>query len=194
LEKAGYRTVGDLARAEPKTLADRWGVYGLRLSQLAQGLDARVVDPDQDRKSISAETTFNDDISALDDLEDQLWPLCDRVARHARKDAVAGRVATLKLKTADFRLVTRRRTLAVPTQTGKALFAVARELLAVEAKGAKYRLIGAGLSDFVDAAQGLDMFAEEERRARKSESAIDALRLKFGADAVKSGRSLKSGR
>ena len=194
LEKAGYRTVGDLARAEPKTLADRWGVYGLRLSQLAQGLDARVVDPDQDRKSISAETTFNDDISGLEDLEDRLWPLCDRVARHARKDGVAGRVATLKLKTADFRLVTRRRTLAVPTQTGKALFAVARELLAVEAKGAKYRLIGAGLSDFVDAAQGLDMFAEEERRARKSESAIDALKTRFGVDAIKSGRSLKSGR
>ena len=194
LEKAGYRTVGDLARAEPKTLADRWGAYGLRLSQLAQGQDARAVDPDQDRKSISAETTFNDDISALEELEDRLWPLCDRVARHARKDGVAGRVATLKLKTADFRLVTRRRTLPVPTQTGKALFAVARELLAAEARGARYRLIGAGLSDFVDAAQGLDMFAEEERRARKSENAIDALKARFGADAVKSGRSLKSGR
>ena len=193
LEKAGYHTVGDLARAEPRTLADKWGAYGLRLSQLAQGLDARAVDPDQDRKSISAETTFNDDISGLDELEDRLWPLCDRVARHARKDGVAGRVATLKLKTADFRLVTRRRTLAVPTQTGKALFAVARELLAAEARGARYRLIGAGLSDFVDAAQGLDMFAEEERRARKSESAIDALKARFGADAVKSGRSLKSG-
>jgi len=194
LEKAGYRTVGDLARAEPRTLADRYGAYGLRLSQLAQGQDARAVDPDQDRKSISAETTFNDDISGLEALEDRLWPLCDRVARKARSDGVAGRVATLKLKTADFRSVTRRRTLAVPTQTGKALFAVARELLAGEARGAKYRLIGAGLSDFVDAAQGLDMFAEDERRARKSESAIDALRVKFGAGAIVSGRALKSDR
>lgn len=82
----------------------------------------------------------------------------------------------------------------MPTQTGKALFTVARELLAAEARGAKYRLIGAGLSDFVDAAEGLDMFAEDERRARKSETAIDALKAKFGADAVISGRSLKSGR
>ena len=194
LEKAGYRTVGDLARAEPKILADRYGAYGLRLSQLAQGQDARAVDPDQDRKSISAETTFNDDISGLEELEDRLWPLCDRVARKARSDGVAGRVAALKLKTADFRLITRRRTLPVPTQTGKALFAVARELLGAEARGARYRLIGAGLSDFVDAAHDLDMFAEEERRARKSESAIDALRVKFGAEAVMSGRSLKSGR
>jgi DNA polymerase-4 len=194
LEKAGYHTVGDLAAADVKALADRYGAYGLRLSQLAKGQDARAVDPDQDRKSISAETTFNDDISEIDALEDRLWPLCDRVARKARSDGVAGRVATLKLKTADFKLVTRRRTLPVPTQTGKALFAVMRELLAAEARGAKYRLIGAGLSDFIDADQGLDMFAEDERRARKSETAIDALRQKFGVDAVMSGRSLKSGR
>jgi DNA polymerase-4 len=194
LEKAGYSTVGDLARAEPRTLADQYGAYGLRLSQLAKGQDARAVDPDQDRKSISAETTFNDDVSEIDILEDRLWPLCERVARKARSDGMAGRVATLKLKTADFKLVTRRRTLPVPTQTSKALFTVARELLAAEARGAIYRLIGAGLSDFVDAADGLDMFAEEERRARKSETAIDALREKFGADAVMSGRSLKSGR
>jgi DNA polymerase-4 len=194
LEKAGYHTIGDLARAEPRTLADQFGAYGLRLSGLAKGQDARAVDPDQDRKSISAETTFNDDIAEIDALEDRLWPLCERVARQARTGGVAGRVATLKLKTADFRLVTRRRTLPVPTQTGRALFAVARELLAAEARGAKYRLIGAGLSDFVDAAEGLDMFAEDERRARKSETAIDALRQKFGVDAVMSGRALKSGR
>lgn len=194
LERAGYRTVGDLARAEPRRLADLYGAYGLRLSQLAQGQDARAVDPDQDRKSISAETTFNEDLSEIDALEDRLWPLCDRVARKARSDGVAGRVATLKLKTADFRLVTRRRTLPVPTQTGKALFAIARELLAGEARGGKYRLIGAGLSDFVGAAQDLDMFAEDERRARKNEGVIDALKAKFGADAVMSGRSLKSGR
>jgi DNA polymerase-4 len=194
LEKAGYQTVGDLASADVKTLAERYGAYGLRLSQLAHGQDARAVDPDQDRKSISAETTFNEDISDLSALEDRLWPLCERVARTARASGVAGRVASLKLKTADFRLITRRRTLPVPTQTGKALFAVARELLGAEARGRRYRLIGAGLSDFIDAADGLDMFAEEERRARRNESAVDALRQKFGADAVMTGRSLKSGR
>ena len=192
LEQAGYRTVGDLARADPKVLADRWGAYGFRLSQLAHGQDARAVDPEQERKSISAETTFNDDLSTLDALEDKLWPLCDRVARKARTDGVAGRVATLKLKTADFRSITRRRTLPVPTQTAKALFAVARELLAGEVRGSSYRLIGAGLSDFIDAAEGLDLFADEERRARSSETAIDALKNRFGAGAVVSGRALKS--
>jgi DNA polymerase-4 len=190
LEQAGFRTVGDLARAEPRDLATRWGAHGLRLSQLAKGQDARAVDPDQARKSISAETTFNTDLSGLAELEDALWPLCERVGRTARREGVAGRVATLKLKTADFRILTRRRTLSAPTQTSKVLFAVAREMLAGEIGGA-YRLIGAGLSEFVDAADGLDLFAEEERRARRSETTLDALRERFGADAIVTGRTLK---
>jgi DNA polymerase-4 len=194
LEAAGFRTVGDLARADPKALAGRWGAYGLRLSQLAIGQDARAVDPDQVRKAISAETTFFDDLTVIEDLEDRLWPLCERVARTARKTGIAGRVATLKLRTADFRIITRRRTLAVPTQAARTLFAVARELLAAEAGRRAYRLIGAGLSDFVDAAEGLGLFADEERRARSSENAVDALRARFGAGAVVSGRSLKPNR
>jgi DNA polymerase-4 len=136
LEAAGFRTVGDLARAEPKDLAGRWGAYGLRLSQLAHGQDARAVDPDQVRKAISAETTFFDDLTDVEGLTDRLWPLCERVARTARKSGVAGRVATLKLRSADFRIITRRRTLAVPTQAARTLFAVARELWPARSTGA----------------------------------------------------------
>ena len=192
LEAAGFRTVGDLAAADPKTLAERWGSYGLRLSQLAHAQDARLVDPEQVRKTISAETTFNDDLTDIDALEDRLWPLCEKVSRQARTAGIAGRVASLKLRAADFRLITRRRTLAVPTQTSRALFAVARDLLAAEARGGAYRLIGAGLSDFVEAADGLDLFAEEERRDRRGEQALDALRERFGRDAVMTGRALRS--
>jgi len=191
LEQAGYRLVGDLARAEPRDLAARFGAHGLHLGQLAQGLDVRAVDPEQARKSISAETTFNDDLATLEALEDALFPLCERVARTARREGVAGRVATLKLKTADFRTLTRRRTLPAPTQTGKGLFAAAREMLAGEVKGAAFRLIGAGLSELVGAADGLDLFADQETRARKHEAAVDALRERFGAAAVIRGRTLK---
>ena len=191
LEGAGYRLVGDLARAEPKALAERWGAHGLRLAQLARGQDSRAVDPDGERKSISAETTFFDDITEREALEDRLWPLCERVARIARSDGVAGRVVTLKLKTASFRIITRRRTLSAPTQAAKVLFAQVREMLAGEVGAVAFRLIGAGLSDFVDAAEGLDLFADDERRARRNETAIDALRARFGAGAVVSGRSLK---
>ena len=192
LAKAGLRTVGDLAAASPRDLADRFGVHGLRLSELSRGQDHRAVDPEQERKGISAEVTFDEDIAARASLEDRLWPLCERVARHARQDLIAGRVVTLKLKTADFRLLTRRRTLPAPTQTARTLFSVGRELLKAEAQGLSFRLIGIGISDLVDAegAAG-DLFAAEETRARRGERAIDTLRARFGSDAVVSARVLK---
>jgi DNA polymerase-4 len=192
LERAGYRTVGDLARADPRALADRFGAYGLRLSQLAHGQDNRPVDPSEGRKGISAETTFEEDLNVLAQLEDELWPLCEKVARRVRAESIAGRAVVLKLRTADFRILTRRRTLAVPTQTAKTMFQVARELLRPEVGALAYRLIGVGLSDLLDAGDAPDdLFAETEVRARKSERAVDALRARFGMESVKSGRALK---
>ncbi|WP_269717033.1 DNA polymerase IV [Caulobacter sp. NIBR2454] len=192
MEAAGFKTVGDIAAADPKDLVKRFGAHGLRLSQLAQGRDARAVDPDHSRKTISAETTFNDDLHRIADLEDMLWPLCEKVARQARAEGVAGRVAALKLRTPDFKIHTRRRTLAVPTQTAKTLFAVVRELLAAEPPGAAYRLIGAGLTEFVDAEQAAsDFFAGDERRALSGEKAADSLRARFGAAALVTGRALR---
>jgi DNA polymerase-4 len=192
LERAGYRTVGDLARADPKDLVQHWGAHGLRLAQLAAGRDARAVNPNEARKGISAETTFEEDLSALSDLEDKLAPLCEKVARQARAGGVAGRVVTLKLRATDFRIVTRRKTLPVPTQTAKTLFAVGRELLAREADGRPWRLVGIGVADLVEAdAAGADFFADDERRALAGERTIDQLRARFGTQAVTSGRILR---
>ena len=116
-----------------------------------------------------------------------------RMARHARKDGVAGRVVTLKLRTTDFKIHTRRRTIALPTQTAKTLFAVGREMLAREADGRPFRLIGIGMAELVaaDAVEG-DFFAGEERRALASEKTLDTLRARFGAGAVTSGRILRA--
>ncbi|HEX7757906.1 MAG TPA: DNA polymerase IV [Caulobacteraceae bacterium] len=194
LQKAGYRTVGDLARADPKTLAERFGAGGLRLADLCRGRDTRAVDPEQARKSISAETTFNEDLTKIGDLEDELWPLCEKVARHARAETIAGRVVTLKLRDSDFRIVTRRKTLPIATQTAKTLFQVGRELLKPEVGTAAYRLIGIGLSDLVDGDLAVsDFFAAAESRALQSEKALDTLRARFGAGVVVSGRALKRG-
>ena len=194
LEASGLRTVGDIARADVRVLA-RHGAHGLRLAALAVGQDTRPVDPGAARKSISAETTFFDDLAALAELEDRLWPLCERVARLARTEALAGRVVTLKLRRPDFQIVTRRRTLPLATQTARTLFAVTRELLKNEAGGASYRLIGVGLSDFeAGASEGAsDLFAGDETRALNSEKALDALRSRFGEKAVVSARTLKPG-
>jgi DNA polymerase-4 len=151
------------------------------------------VNPNEARKGISCETTFNEDLSRLADLEDKLAPLCERVARQARTGDVAGRVVTLKLRTTDFRIVTRRRTLPVATQTAHTLFKVGRELLAREAGGKPWRLIGIGIADLIDAEEAAaDFFAEDEKKALASERSVDAIRAKFGADAVTSGRILRA--
>jgi DNA polymerase-4 len=193
LEKAGLRTVGDIARMDVKALAERWGAWGLRLHDLSHGRDSRAVNPNEARKGISCETTFNEDLTSVADLEDKLAPLCDRVARQARAADVAGRVVTLKLRTTDFRIVTRRRTLPVATQTAHTLFKVGRELLAREAGARPWRLIGIGIADLVDAeTAGADFFAGEERKRLASERSIDAIRARFGADAVTSGRILRA--
>lgn len=191
LEGAGFIKVGDLARADLKALAQRFGAHGLRLHELAQGRDNRAVNPNEERKGISAETTFNDDLSTVADLEDKLAPLCERVARQARAGGVAGRVVTLKLRRTDFKIITRRRALPVPTQTAKTLFAIGRELLAKEADGKPWRLIGIGIAELIDAeAVEHDLFAGAEQKALVEERAMDKLRARFGPGAVTTGRAL----
>ncbi len=193
LEKDGVRRIGDLSRMGARTLAERYGAFGLRLAELAEGRDSRTVNPDETRKGISAETTFNTDLTHREALEDRLFSACEKVAMQARAKGVVGRVATLKLKTADFKLVTRRRTLPHPTQTAHTLFEATRELLAGEVDGRAFRLIGAGVSELVETAKApLDFFAQDEARARVKEQAMDSLRARFGASALVSGRSLKS--
>jgi DNA polymerase-4 len=192
LEDAGFKTVGDLARAEPDDLFRRFGAHGARLARLARGEDNRPVDPDQERKSISAETTFPTDLARLHDLEDRLSPLCDKVARLARAEGLAGLAITLKLRRADFRVLTRRKTLPTPTQTARTLFREARDMLKLEARGEAYRLIGVGLANLCAAqAGGADLFPDAESRARRSESLADGLRERFGAQAVVNARQLR---
>lgn len=195
LESGGFTTVGDIARADLKILAKHFGQNGIRLHKLAQGLDNRAVDPDQIRKSISAETTFNTDLKTFENLDDQLVHLAEKVGRIARSSNFAGRVVTLKLRGDDFRILTRRRALPVPTQTGRTILSVARELLAAELKagrpGRAFRLIGVGISELIEAqAVEADFFGEDEKRSLASERTADALRARFGAGALTSARAL----
>jgi DNA polymerase-4 len=191
LASDGYALIADLARAEPRRLADRYGAMGLRLHHLALGKDGRAVEAHAPRKSLSAETTFDRDLRDLPELEDVLWRLCDKVAARARGEAIAGQVATLKLRAADFQTVTRRRTLPFAVQTAKSLFAVAREMLAKETGRAAFRLIGVGLSSLVPDGDAEADFLDGEARALKAEQAADSLRGRFGPRALMSGRALR---
>ena len=187
----GYATVGDLAAADVRDLVKRYGEYGLRLHDLSHARDARAVNPEHDRRGMSAETTFHEDLETLSDLEDELWPLCEKVASKARRDGVASRIVVLKLRRTDFKIITRRTTRPDAVQTARALFAIGREMLAAEI-GRPYRLIGIGLADIQDAEDApLGLFDTTETRALKTETTIDKLREKFGKDAVVSGRALK---
>ncbi len=191
LRSDGFNTVGDLAAADVRDLVRRYGETGLRLHDLAHARDARPVNPDHDRRGMSAETTFNADLATAEALEAELWPLCEKLASKARKDGVASRVIVLKLRRADFRIVTRRHSLPEPIQTARALFAVGRTLMAPEL-GRPYRLIGIGMADIVDAEDAAPgLFASAESRVLRTETTIDALRAKFGKDAVIAGRALK---
>ena len=177
LRADGFDTIGRLAEADVRDLVQRYGDWGLRLSDLAHGRDSRPVDPEHDRKGMSAETTFNVDLSKAADLETELWPLCEKLASKARRDGIAGRVVTLKLRRSDFRILTRRRTLPDPVQTARTLFAE----------------IGIGMADLVDAADvAPGLFAADRTRELNTETTIDRLRDRFGPGAVISGRSLKS--
>jgi DNA polymerase-4 len=190
LRSDGYATIADLAAADPRDLIKRYGESGLRLHDLAHGRDARAVSPDHERKGMSAETTFNADLTRAADLEAELWPLCEKLASKARRDGVASRVIVLKLRRTDFRIVTRRTSLAEPVQTARALFAAGRALLAPEL-GRPYRLIGIGMGEVVDALDTPSaLFESPEARTLKTETAIDTLRSKFGRDAVVAGRAL----
>lgn len=191
LRSDGFSTVGELAAVDPRDLVKRYGEWGLRLHDLSHARDARAVSPDHDRKGMSAETTFNDDLTTPEALEAELWPLCEKLASKARRDGVASRVIVLKLRRPDFKIVTRRRTVPDPVQTARALFAVARDLLKAEL-GRPYRLIGIGMAEVVDAEDAaVGLFASDESRALRTETTIDALRARFGAEAVVAGRALK---
>jgi DNA polymerase-4 len=189
LQSDGYATIGDLAAADPRDLIKRYGETGFRLHELAHGRDARAVNPERDRKGMSAENTFNEDLTSAADLEAELWPLCEKLASKARRDGVASRVIVLKLRRTDFKIVTRRISLPEPVQTARALFAAGRELMAPEL-GRPYRLIGIGMAEIVDAVDTPVLFETSETRALKTETAIDVLRAKFGQGAVIAGRAL----
>ncbi len=191
LRSDGFNTIGDLAAADLKDLVKRYGETGLRLHDLSHARDARLVRPEHDRKGMSAETTFNVDLTTAEDLEAELWPLCEKLASKARRDGVASRVVVLKLRRTDFKIITRRISVPDPVQTARALFAIGRDLLKPEL-GRPYRLIGIGMAevtDAVDAPAGL--FAADQTRILKTETTIDKLREKFGKDAVVAGRALK---
>jgi DNA polymerase-4 len=189
LDKDGFRLIADLQRADERDLMRRYGVEGQRLWRLARGIDARDVNPDRERKSVSAENTFERDLASFRPLEKRLWAAAEEVADRLKEKQLAGSTVTLKLKTADFRILTRARSLESPTQLAGRIFAVGRDLLSREVNGTRYRLLGIGVSALTDAeaADPADLIDRGAARRAAAERAVDRVRGKFGRDAMVKG-------
>jgi DNA polymerase-4 len=193
LAKEGFRTIGDLQRRSEIEVMKALGAEGRRLWRLANGIDDRGLNPERETKSISAEMTFDTDYSDAETLRPILFRLCEKVARRLKAADLAGQNVTLKLKSSEFKLRTRSRAGLPATQLASRLFEHADALLKAELDGTRYRLIGIGAGDLVDAAEadrGDLTGAAAIARVKSRETAMDALREKFGADAVVRGLAL----
>ena len=193
LAQDGLRLISDVHQRSRTDLMRRFGESGQHLWDRAHGIDNRRVSPDRERKSVSAERTFNEDISDPDLLEDRLWSVCEETATRAKEHGVAGYVVTLKLKTKDFRSLSRSVTLSDPTQLAQTLFRTMRPILAREtAARTPYRLIGIGISDLHPAGDDhVDLIDPGVAKRAAAERAVDKARGKFGAGAVQTGRAMR---
>ena len=194
LDKAGIRTISDLKRWDRVDLTARFGHMGDRLWHLARGLDTRRVNRDERLKSVSKETTFDEDTSDPDILDGHIWRLSEQVADRAKAKDLAGGTVTLKLKRADFTLISRRHSLHGPTQTTDRIYREARRLMDIVQDPGPFRLIGVGISDLAPATAAdltADLLDPDAGKRSKAEHATDTIRAKFGKDAIMKGRALR---
>lgn len=149
LAELGVRTVGDLRILEASTLEGSFGRYGLRLYELARGIDQNAVVSDRPTKSISAEDTFERDVP-LEETEPMIRRLAEKVWTASRKEARIARTVVLKLKTKEFNILTRSHTPDTSPASCEDLTAIAVSLLhRVDLNPQqRFRLVGVGLSNF----------------------------------------------
>ncbi len=194
LERAGIRTFDDLLRWDRQALVARFGASGDRLWHLARGQDKRRVSAHEPVKSISNETTFHEDTADPDLLDGHLWRMAEKVSDRAKARQLAGRVVTLKLKRADHSSLTRRIALRDATQMADTIYRTARALFDQVGNQGPYRLLGCGISELcaeTEADKSADLLDPGAARRSNAERATDAIRRRFGADAILKGRALR---
>ena len=194
LEHDGIRTFADLQHSELKDLVDKYQNMGGHLWHLCRGLDDRSINPQTKIKSISKETTFNEDISDIEKLDGYVWRLAEEVSEKAKKQKKSGHVVTLKVKTKNFKSMTRRITQREPTQIAERIYGQARRMLNEVINQAPFRLIGVGISNLDNsdnADQFNDLLKADEAKKAEAERATDTIKNRFGKNAIMKGRSLR---
>ena len=182
LDKLGLHRIGDLAAADPDWLAENV-VGGRDLWELACGIDPRPVVPDREAKSIGSEDTFEEDLAGEQALLPHLHAQALRVGRRLRAAERKAAVVQLKLKLADFTLLTRQSTLSDLTDDGQTIYRTAANLLRGEKLAGKVRLTGVSAHRLAVRSQQLSLFASDQR-ARKLNQTLDRIADKFGDGSV----------
>jgi DNA polymerase IV len=191
LQELGIKTIGGLQQFPVDELHRRLGNVAEHLHSLALGDDNREVETDEETKSISSESTFDQDTADLDQIKRSLLEQAEEVGERLRREKLVARTVQLKLRYADFKTLTRRKTLAKPTQDGMIMYQVAERLLEAEGiQGKRIRLIGVGGTNLVQREVQGDLFDRRDEKRSQLAKAVDDLRAKLGPDAVKRGTSL----
>jgi DNA polymerase-4 len=151
LRSLGVKTIGDLWSFELPTLEERFGRYGIRLYELARGIDESPVIPNRPTQSISAEDPFEYDVQ-LAETEPMIRRLAELTWAASRKESRVARTVVLKLKTAEFKILTRSHTSSSPPSSCEELTAIALSLRERVVLGPqqRFRLVGVGVSNFLD--------------------------------------------
>ena len=187
LDRLGARRVGDILALPRGVLARALGPGpAAALEAIARGDDDRPVEPHEPAKQVSAEETYDRDLDAADDVRRELLRLAERVAARLREARLAARTITIKVRFANFKTVTRSRTIDEPTDSAADLSATARDLFdRMSLVRPRVRLLGVAASSLVTGipAQQLRL-GERPDRWRHADQAMDTLRQRFGGDAV----------
>jgi DNA polymerase-4 len=189
LEAIGIRTLGDVQGLPERFLCQQLGKYGRRLQELSEGFDPTPISPGRPHKSVSAERTFDEDTRDPERLRRHLLEQSGEVAGELRKMGVQARTVVLKIKHADFHLVTRSATLAQPTRSSDTIYRQACALLERCPLTESVRLIGVGAANLTSRATAvqLELFGDNRPGGKtweKVDSAMDRIIQKFGEGAV----------
>jgi DNA polymerase-4 len=193
LREKGIATIGDVARLTRVELAALVGEAAAEhYHALALGIDPREVETDREAKSLSHETTFDDDVSSDEECRRVLVELSEAVGRRLRREGLLGGVVRLKIRYPPFETHTCQRKLAAPTDDDLVIYRTARALLGdARPPGRPVRLLGVGVADLASGPRPRQAsLFDEPRVAEKSRSllrAIDAIKDRFGDDAIGRG-------
>lgn len=193
LQGLGMKTIGDLRRMDAAWFEQHLGSWGQRVRELIHGVDTRPVETDDQAKSIGQEQTFGLDITVPEHLRDVLLGQAEEVGMRLRRHHLFAGCVTVKIRFGKFETITRSRTLITPTDATPDLHQAACGLFDAWAKDGfqPVRLIGIQTSHFTKEAQ-LDLFSTpQNERVRKVDRALDAIKSRFGNDAI--GRGKRAG-